>query len=84
MMDLQNKRLIAFGTLGGLLGFFYSCMYLILYYGPDYYPPVSDAARSSVALQATTFIFITLIGTFFVVYNRHAIMEAFRTADDLE
>lgn len=73
----NNTRLIIFALFGAVLGFLFSLMYLIVYYGSVYNQPVSDAIRSNNTLQITLLIWIALGTTSFGVYHRKAIIDSF-------
>ena len=75
MANQNTIRLIMFGVLGGTLGFFFSCLYLIVYYGAVYSQPVSDSFRSNNAFQIAMLVFISICVTFSIVYHRKTIAE---------
>jgi hypothetical protein len=56
----NNLRLLAHALLGAALGFFVSCVFLILYYGLDYTVPVSNAVRFHNAFWDTVLLALVI------------------------
>jgi len=62
--------------LGGALGFFWSIIFLLIYYGQQFSIPVSDAVRMKSAFLVATSILIVIV----LIFYRKPILDRLREA----
>jgi hypothetical protein len=86
-MELSNNlRLIAHAMLGGIIGFFSSCIFLMLYYFTQYSEHISESLRFKNAFWSTVWILIVCIGVYLLVQYKlsHPTVEDDEDDDDEE